>query len=314
MRLAILCSGQAGQCHAMLDRVLSAPDCAELRDIASSVIGRDVAAWWRGLDEAAIYANANAQLAITLYQLAAWQRLAACLPQPPVVVAGYSLGEVIAWHVAGALDAAETLRLVHARARLMDACLAASTPDRSCMALLRGRATPAMRQARAAALARHGVAVAIHRQGGDLVLAAPAARLDALAADPDLAGADLKRLAVGVPSHTAWLAGAVAPFGEALAASAPRMPRFPVVAGVDGALQRHGSDSLTSLPRQLAEPLRWDGCLETLDAMRADLAIELGPGNDLARQLELAIPDITARAMSDFATPDDIAGWLARHA
>ncbi|MBT0961871.1 ACP S-malonyltransferase [Denitromonas iodatirespirans] len=314
MRLAILCSGQAGQCRTMLDPVLAAPDCAELREVASSVIGRDVVAWWRGLDEAAIFSNMNAQLAIALYQLAAWQRLAACLPQPPVVVAGYSLGEVLAWHVAGALDMAETLRLVRTRARLMDACLDVSTPRGGCMALLRGRATPAMRQARAAALARHGVAIAIHRHGGDQVLAAPGPCLDALIADPAMASADLKRLPVEVPSHTAWLAGAVAPFAEALAACQPRMPRFPVIAGIDGTLQRHGTDSLTSLPRQIAEPVRWDWCLETLGAMRADLAIELGPGNDLARQLEQAIPDATARAMGEFARPEDVADWLARRA
>lgn len=314
MRLAILCSGQAGQCHAMLDRVLSAPDCAELREIASSVIGRDVVAWWQGLDEAAIYSNANAQLAITLYQLAAWQRLAARLPEAPVVVAGYSLGEVIAWHVAGALDAAETLRLVHARARLMDACLPATGHGGGCMALLRGRSTPAMRSARAAARERHGVAVAIHRRGDDQVFAAPSAAMDAFVADPSMAGADLKRLPVEVPSHTHWLAGAVAPFAEVLAGMQPRTPRFPVIAGIDGTLQRQGTDCLTSLPRQLAEPLRWDWCLETLGAMRTELAIELGPGGDLARQLEQAVPEATARAMYEFATPDDITDWLARHA
>ncbi|MBL8472056.1 MAG: hypothetical protein KF778_02870 [Rhodocyclaceae bacterium] len=120
MKLAILCSGQAGQHAGMLDRVLCDPASRRLRATASEVLGCDIAQWWRGLDATQIFDNANAQFAIALCQIAAWARLQPLLPQPPVVVAGYSLAEVLAWHVAGALDAASTLRLVRARAHLMD--------------------------------------------------------------------------------------------------------------------------------------------------------------------------------------------------
>jgi [acyl-carrier-protein] S-malonyltransferase len=188
MRLAILCSGQAGQHCRMLDEILAAPDCAELRAVASEVLGQEVGVWWRGLDAKAIFANANAQFAIALYQVATWARISPLVPAP-VVVAGYSLGEVLAWHVAGALDAADTLRLVGERATLMDRH--APVGEGSCMVLWRGRSTPAMRAARERALATHGVAVAIHRPGGDLVLAGSAAAVEALMADPAVAYADL---------------------------------------------------------------------------------------------------------------------------
>lgn len=314
MRLAILCSGQAGQHAAMLDTVLAAPDCAGLRETASAVLEQDVADWWRGLDEAALFTNANAQFAIALYQLAAWQRLAPCLPQAPVVVAGYSLGEVIAWHVAGALDAADTLHLVRERARLMNACLPAAPAGAGCMALWRGRLTPAMRAARDRALARHGIEIAIHRPGGDLVLGAPQAAMDAFIADPAVAHADLKRLPVEVPSHTRWLADAVAPFKHALGARALRDPSMPVVAGIDGTPQRTSRQGLDTLPRQLAEPLHWDWCMETLGSLAVDMAIELGPGNDLAKQVENDIPGAMARAVEEFATPRALGEWLERHA
>src|SRR5664279_3602646 len=112
MRLAILCSGQAGQHRDMLDELLVAPECKAIRDAASTVLGRDVVQWWNKLDETQIFLNANAQFAIAYYQIATWARISPTLPEI-CLIAGYSLGELIAYHMAGALSAVETFRLVH---------------------------------------------------------------------------------------------------------------------------------------------------------------------------------------------------------
>lgn len=310
MKLAILCSGQAGQHCRMLDDILAAPDCGELRAAASEVLGQEVDAWWRGLDEQAIFANANAQFAIALFQIATWARISSLVPAP-AVVAGYSLGEVLAWHVAGALGAADTLRLVRERAASMDRHAPAG--EGACMVLWRGRSTPAMRAARERAMAAHGLAVAIHRPGGDLVLGGPAAAVDAFMADPAVANADLKRLQVSVPSHTNRLAGAAESFRETLAASRIGDPRVLVLAGIDGSLLRRREDGLSHLSRQLAEPLRWDWCEETLASLGVDMALELGPGNDLAKLLENDVPGVSARAVEEFAHPTEVSNWLAAH-
>ncbi|HJV27341.1 MAG TPA: acyltransferase domain-containing protein [Aromatoleum sp.] len=314
MKLAILCSGQAGQHCAMLDEVLGAPDCAELRALASDVLGQDVSAWWRGLETKQIFTNANAQFAIALYQIANWARVAPLVPQP-AVVAGYSLGEVLAWHVAGALDAAQTLQLVRLRAKLMDGLAAGleSGSGEGCMLLWRGRSTPTMRAARERAISAHGVEIAIHRPGGDLVLGGPEAAIDAFVADPTVQHADLKRLQVTVPSHTRWLADAVEPFRDALAASSLRDPALPVLAGIDGRVLRRRSDALASLPAQLARPLHWDWCQETLASLGVDLALELGPGNDLAKLLEMGEAGVTARGAEEFGSAAGLREWLERH-
>jgi [acyl-carrier-protein] S-malonyltransferase len=307
MRLAILCSGQAGQHRRMLDDILAAPDCAGLRATATAVLGQDVAAWWQGLDEAEIFANANAQFAIALFQIATWARIAPLLPSP-AVVAGYSLGEVLAWHIAGAMDAATTLAVVRERASQMDRY--GPPGGTGCMVLWRGRSTPALRAAGERALAAHGLALAIQRPGGERVLGGPAAAVAAFLADPAVAAADLKRLAVSVPSHTPWLTGAVAPFRQALEAAPLTDPSVPVVAGIDGSLLRRREDALAYLPRQLAEPLRWDWCQDTLASLGVDLALELGPGNDLAKLLEAAVAGTAARGVEEFASPGEIAAWL----
>jgi [acyl-carrier-protein] S-malonyltransferase len=309
VKLAILCSGQAGQHPRMLDDVLAAPDCAGLRAIASAILGQDVAAWWRGLDESAIFANANAQFAIALYQIATWARIAGRVPRP-AVVAGYSLGEVLAWHVAGTLDAAQALALVRTRADLMDRHAPAEGAA-GCLLLWRGRSTPAMRAARERALDRHGLAVAIHRPGGDLVLGGPAPAVEAFLADPALRHADLKRLQVSVPSHTRWLAGAVRPFGAALAGLSLEQPGVPVLAGIDGSVLRQRDDAVAFLPRQLAQALHWDWCQESLGSLGVDVALELGPGNDLARLLDGGEGAVAARAVDEFGSIAALGEWLA---
>jgi [acyl-carrier-protein] S-malonyltransferase len=185
--------------------------------------------------------------------------------------------------------------------------------DGGCMVLWRGRSTPAMRAARERALSDHGLAVAIHRPGGDLVLGGPAAAVDAFLADPAVMNADLKRLQVSVPSHTPWLGDAVEAYRSALAASHLSNPRVPVLAGIDGNPLRRREDALAYLPRQLAEPLRWDWCEETLASLSVEVALELGPGNDLAKLLESGEAGVAARAVEEFADPAEIGIWLAGH-
>lgn len=315
MRLAILCSGQARQNCRMLDEILAAPDCADLRALATDILGQDVVRWWHALDETTLFFNANAQFAIALYQIATWQRIAPLLSQPvlqPVAVAGYSVGELMAWHVAGALDAAATLRLIRKRAALMDAQVSANDPGR-CMLLWRGRSTPAMRAARQQAMTKHGLSVAIYRPNGEWVLGGPASAVGAFRTDPAVQDASLRCLPVFVPSHTGYLRPAVAPFKDAVLSEHPAEPRMPVLAGIDGRLLRHAADAADALSAQLAQPVRWDWCQETLGSLGVDVGLELGPGSDLAKMLEESGEGIVARAVEEFGSTASLAGWLDSH-
>jgi [acyl-carrier-protein] S-malonyltransferase len=315
MRLAILCSGQARQNCRMLDEILTAPDCADLCALASDILEQDVARWWHALDETTLFFNANAQFAIALYQIATWQRIAPLVSTPesqPVVVAGYSVGEVIAWHVAGALDAAATLRLIRTRAALMDQQVSATDAGR-CMLLWRGRSTPAMRAARQKAMASHGLSPAIYRPNGEWVLGGPASAVSAFRNDPAVRDASLRCLSVFVPSHTGYLQAAVAPFRDAVSAEHPAAPRMPVLAGIDGRLLRQGTDAADALSAQLAQPVRWDWCEETLGSLGVDVGLELGPGSDLAKMLEESGEGIVARAVEEFGSPASMSDWLDRH-
>jgi len=317
-RLAILCSGQAGQQPGMLDALMTAADLAELRRVASAVLDEDIARWWSALDADAIYRNGPAQFAIALHQLAVWQRLGPTLPSP-ALVAGYSLGELIAYHVAGALDAAETLRLVRRRAQLMDEAAAtladadadadADAPAPPCMLLWRGPQARRHERRLLDAITRVGAAVAIHRPGGDLVIGGPPAALAALRAEPWLPGGHLAPLRVGVPAHTRWLASAATAFAAELAASAIDAPRCPVLAGIDGRTVRSRVAAIETLAAQIAAPLRWDRCNDALAEAGITRALELGPGNDLARLAGSVLAPDAARAVGEFQAPGAAARW-----
>jgi [acyl-carrier-protein] S-malonyltransferase len=313
MRLAILCSGQAGQHSTMLNDMLLAPDCLELREIASDILKQDVATWWHELNAVTLFENTNAQFSIALYQIAKWQRLSPMLPVTPIVVAGYSLGELIGWHVAGAIDVKDTLCLVRARAQLMNDHFENHQLGESCMALCRGRISPTQRAARDSALEEYAVPVAIYRPDGDFVLGAPARLLNNLMGDAKASFTEIKRLPVEVPSHTRWLKGAVEPFFNIVSAVNRIDPLVPIISGTDGSLQRQRSDAAISLSRQLAEPIRWNWCVETLASMAVDVAIELGPGNDLSRQFQSSIHGSVARSTDEFTDLSQMHKWLVSH-
>lgn len=308
MPFAILCSGQAGQRCDMLDAILADPRHAALCAAAGRVLGEDVTTWWAALTPRALFENAHAQFAIALYQLAVWDRIAPSLPDA-ARVAGYSLGEITAWHVAGALDAEATLRLVHARARLMD-LHAPPGGAAGCLLLWRGRAGPARRASRDRAMAATGIDIAIARGDHETVLGGPAEALDTFLAQPGIADPDLKRLPVSIPSHTHYLEGAVEPFAAALASSPLGTPHVPVLAGIDARSLRSREDGIVALSRQVAQTIRWDWCMDNLAAAGIDVFLELGPGNDLARQVAAAIPGCDSRSVDEFGCAEAAAEWV----
>jgi [acyl-carrier-protein] S-malonyltransferase len=309
MRLAILCSGQAGQHRSMLDELLEAPECEPVREAASAALGRDVATWWSALDDREIFLNANAQFAIAYYQIATWKRIANFLPEASLV-AGYSLGELIACHIAGALDTAETFRLVRARAQLMDDAMKGGSSG-PCMALWRGRVSPATVAQRDRLIAECGLSVAIKRRHGEEVLAGTADAIARFVAELQPLNPNLILLPVTIPAHSQQLAAAADDFREVLKASSLGVPRIPVLGGVDAAPVRTREQLIDALSKQMATTINWGACMETLAESGIDRVVELGPGNDLAKLLEAENPHIAARAVSDFRDYRALADWLA---
>jgi [acyl-carrier-protein] S-malonyltransferase len=308
MRLAILCSGQAGQHRDMLDELLVAPECATILKAASEVLGQDIPQWWRELDDKNIFLNSNAQFAIAIFQMTTWVRIAPLLPEINLI-AGYSLGELISYYVAGALSATETLKLVRERARLMDQAAGEANAG-GCMVLWRGRVSPATLSARDRAITEYGLDISIKRKTGEDVISGPSVAIDRFVSEMKAANPNLVRLPVSIPAHSHYLSKAADSFRETLAASPIIAPQIPLLSSVNAMPVRSRDEAINALSLQIANTIRWDECMEAMAESGIDKAIELGPGNDLAKLITAENTQIVAHAVEDFGDYKALGDWL----
>ncbi|WP_426336000.1 ACP S-malonyltransferase [Pseudoduganella sp. R-31] len=292
-RLLILCPGQGGQHAAMYDLARSDPHgAALLSQLAPMLPGLS--------DPAAMFSNHNVQPAIVASSLAMWEALRRDCPQP-ALVAGYSIGELTAYSVAGAFTPERTVALAAQRAALMDACVAGDSPQ--AMLAISGRRTAALRPQ----LAAHGFHIAIETGEDSCIAGGPAANAASLA----IPGARIAQLPVAVASHTPYLRAAVEPFASLLSQEAFGTLQAPVLGGIDAAPVRDKATAIGHLSRQLAEAILWADCMDACAERGITAALELGPGSALSKMLLARHPGIACRSVADFRSLDGIRNWLA---
>ncbi|MFO1160503.1 MAG: malonate decarboxylase subunit epsilon [Reyranellaceae bacterium] len=305
MTLAILCSGQGPQGPRTFALTGNAPRAAGLFSHATHLLGADPRALARSADEAILHRNRTGQILCVLQALAATAALREAWPDR-LIVAGYSVGEMAAWSVAGLIDAATTLDLVAQRADAMDAASRAGDG----LLFVRGLSRAAID----ALCARHDAAVAIVNPGDAYVLGGD--RLDALAEEARRSGAArVVRLAVGVASHTPRLTAATAAFrtllGQVPVAARPAADAR-LLSGIDGSAVLDIRSGLDKLAAQISQTVQWEACLESCIEAGATAFLELGPGRALAEMAAGAHHGIAARSLEDFTTLQGVDAWLAR--
>jgi [acyl-carrier-protein] S-malonyltransferase len=285
-RLLLLCPGQGGQHAGMFDLARTHTGA---RDFLARCALPD--------DLAALFDNRVAQPAIVAATLAMWLALQDALPAP-ALVAGYSIGELAAYGVAGALAVDATVQLAGARAAFMDT---AALGQPQGLAAVSG---VALTQVRAL------IEVAIVTGEDSCIAGGTAAQLDAL--PQQLPAAKIARLPVGVASHTALMQGAQGPFKALLEQTAFVPWRCPVLAGIDATRVVRHDMAIDRLARQLTQTIDWAGCMDAASEAGITVALELGPGAALARMLQARHPRIACRSVADFQTLDGVAAWVAR--
>lgn len=303
-RLAILCSGQGAQHPGMFDLALAAPgNVQRLRDWAlEPALGMPLES---ALVPQRMFANRIAQPLLVAAALAVWESLRPRLPSP-VLIAGYSVGELTAHAVAGAIPPSEAISLAVRRAQLMDAC---KQPDRpQTLFAVSGLRLPVL----APLLARHDLFVAIDNGESAFIVGGLEAVVPAFAGEAEAAGAQVKQLPVDVASHTPLMDSAAAGFMDALNASTLGAPLIPVLSGIEGRAVTKREKGIDSLGRQLKQTIRWAACMDALAEAGVGIALELGPGAALSRMLAERHPGIRARSVSDFRTLDGVVNWVER--
>ena len=303
--LALLCSGQGGQHAAMFALTESAPAATPVFEAGAALLGadpRELARSGRGLHD-----NRTAQILCCTTALALAAALSGSI-RDARIVAGYSVGELAAWGIAGLLTPAQVLALAAARAEAMDRAAAAAPGG---LLAIRGLARP-VAEALAAA---HGAHLAIRVADDHAVYGGAAGPLAALAAAVGPAGGVAQHLPVAIAAHTPLMAPAATAFGRALAAIAlPPHPPGParLLSGIDGAAVLVTASGRDKLAAQVAQTVDWQACLESCAAARVDRVLELGPGHALAAMASAALPQAPTRAAEAFRTLVGLQDWLER--
>ncbi len=211
------------------------------------------------------------------------------------VAAGHSVGELAAGVIAGVLTADDALRLTAVRGRAM--AQAAAAEPTGMTAVLGGDQDVVL-----AAIARHGLTPANVNAAGQIVAAGTMTALEAFAADPP-PGARLRPLPVAGAFHTRHMAPAVAALRDAAAAVSVADPAMTLLSDADGAAVTTGKEWLDRVVAQVAAPVRWDLCMQTMADLGVTALIELPPAGTLTGLARRALPGVAQLALK---TPDQL--------
>ncbi len=297
--LVILCSGQGRQGVGMLEALRDYP---EAQAVLKMVRAADVLP--SGIDQTALwFRNDIAQPLIALYQQMIWAVVKPLLPQPDII-AGYSIGEISAYGIAGHLSPVETVRLTAERGRLMSDA-AANTPQTmvAVLGLKRDTIDPLCE--------RFGAHVAIVNARDHFIIGLKEADAEAFLQAAQNGGASKTvLLPLSVASHTPFMDTAAEAFGKMLNDVPFTFSGSPVLAGVNGEKIFTREQAVTALVTQVHRTIDWQACLETAYSYGNRIFLELGPGHGLARMALEAFPKIEARSLSEFHDLRAVAKWI----
>ncbi len=307
MTLAILCSGQGRQHPDMFALTSDAPQAAELFAHASKLLGGDVRAFVRSETSEIIHRNRSGQILCTVQALAAAAALGDVM-SGQVIIAGYSVGEVAAWGVAGLFTPCDTLDLVTHRAEVMDAVTSPGDGLLFVRGLSRGEID--------VLCGRHGADIAIINPDA-FVLGGSGVALEAIADQAmALRAARIVLLPVAVASHTRRLINASAAFRERLRrvpTTFPSRSRVRILSGIDGSPVLSLDTGLDKLAAQISQTLQWASCLQGCIEAGATAFLELGPGHALSDMVASAWKDMPSRALDDFRSLEGVRAWIGHH-
>ncbi|AOT58714.1 MULTISPECIES: ACP S-malonyltransferase [Streptomyces] len=302
--LVLVAPGQGAQTPGFLTPWLDLPDAADRVGAWSEAIGLDLVHYGTKADAEEIRDTAVAQPLL----VAAGLLSAAALGGPaPDAVAGHSVGEFTAAALAGVLDDTAALRLVRARGLAMAEAAAVTRTGMS--ALLGGDPEVTVPH-----LEKLGLTAANVNGAGQIVAAGTMEQLAALAEDKPEGVRRVVPLQVAGAFHTQHMAPAVARLEEAARDLAPADPKVAYVSNKDGRTVATGADVVTRLVGQVANPVRWDLCMETFQRLGATALVEVCPGGTLTGIAKRALPGVKTLALK---TPDDLdaaRALIAEHA
>ncbi|MGW3723595.1 ACP S-malonyltransferase [Streptomyces sp. NPDC000851] len=299
--LVLVAPGQGAQTPGFLTPWLELPGAADRVAAWSDTIGLDLAHYGTKADADEIRDTAVAQPLLVAAGILSATALgaypfAADAAVIPGAVAGHSVGEITAAAFAGVLDDTAALTLVRKRGLAM--ADAAAITETGMSALLGGDPEVSV-----AHLEKLGLTPANVNGAGQIVAAGTLEQLAALNEDKPEGVRKVVPLKVAGAFHTHHMAPAVDTLAEAAKALTPADPKVTYVSNKDGRTVASGAEVVERLVGQVANPVRWDRCMETFQELGVTALLEVCPGGTLTGLAKRALPGVKTLALK---TPDDL--------
>ncbi|MFI2674018.1 type I polyketide synthase [Streptomyces albidoflavus] len=204
----------------------------------------------------------------------------------PDLVAGHSVGELTAAHVAGVWSLADACALVAARGRLIQ-----ELPVGGAMVAVQADEAEVRAQ-----LASTGAAVDIAAVNGPeaVVLSGDEQAVSALARAWAESGRRIRRLRVSHAFHSARMDAMTAAFAEVAHQVSYRAPKIPLVSALTGALAADDLCRPERWVRHVRDTVRFHDAVCELREQGANLFLEAGPGGVLTAAGRQCLPDAAA--------------------
>ncbi|MEU8692353.1 ACP S-malonyltransferase [Streptomyces sp. NPDC048665] len=305
--LVLVAPGQGAQTPGFLTPWLELPGAKDRVAAWSDAIDLDLVHYGTEADADAIRDTAVAQPLLVAAGLLSAAALGDISEVAPGAVAGHSVGEITAAAFAGVLDDTDALRLVRRRGLAM--ADAAAITETGMSALLGGDPEVTVPH-----LEKLGLTPANINGAGQIVAAGTLEQLAALAEDKPEGVRKVVALKVAGAFHTRHMAPAVETLEKAIAELTPADPKVAYVSNKDGRTVGNGAEVLERLAGQVANPVRWDLCMETFKELGVTALLEVCPGGTLTGLAKRALPGVKTLALK---TPDDLEAaraLIAEHA
>ena len=300
--LAIIAPGQGSQTPGMFNSWIQDPTLKGLLESWSDAIGLDLLRLGTVADAEEIKDTANAQPLIVAASLLGAHALGI---KTFAVTSGHSVGELVAAALSGAISENDALRIV--RARGLEMAKAATASPSGMSAVLGGDRTEVL-----AAIAALQLVAANDNGAGQIVAAGELQALASLSENPPT-GARVRSLAVAGAFHTQFMQTAVQPLRELAATITTHPVSIQVISNKDGQVVTDGAEVLNRIVNQIANPVRWDLCMETLKSLGVKGVIELPPAGTLVGLLKRAAGDIETFALKSVDELDAAREFAGRH-
>jgi [acyl-carrier-protein] S-malonyltransferase len=306
--LVIVAPGQGAQTPGFLQPWLEDRTFRSRFEWLSTVAGLDLVHYGTEADADAIRETQVAQPLLVATGLVAALEL---FPHPVDAfarigaVAGHSVGELTAATGARVITAEQAMVLVRERGNAM-ARAAAVTPT-GMTAVLGGD-----RESVLASLDKHGLTPANDNGPGQIVAAGTTEQLAALAADPP-EKARVMPLSVAGAFHTAHMEPAVGHLAALARSVSTHDPRTRVISNKDGNVVHDGREVLARMVGQIASPVRWDLCMDTMLDLGVTGILEMPPAGTLTGIAKRAMKGVETFALKTPDQLDDARAFCDKH-